>query len=296
MRESLIDAGIPLSTASEAMSGAQVGDVRRVLVAHRLVQAGILVTLLWKWSFFLFASQVYQSIPLDDPFFPNWLRSIFVLRVAFLAAAGSVALSLVTGNQSVRRSCAWIIVFSLTVMCVHQGSYNDMTFVTAWWTALWSLWFVHRMEKDDESTLLRKGAFLSRLIISVILLGGGLGKWTGEYWSGEVFYDIYFRDRDYWVFNLLRSWFEPETLRVMSTWYSRQVVVIETLAGVSLWLLPPRWAAAIGVVVLTMIAVLSNTLLFSVLTCLIALAAVGFLVRTELATDDHGRRVRLTHP
>jgi hypothetical protein len=202
----------------------------------------------------------------------------------------------VTGNQSVRRSCAWIIVFSLTVMCVHQGSYNDMTFVTAWWTALWSLWFVHRMEKDDESTLLRKGAFLSRLIISVILLGGGLGKWTGEYWSGEVFYDIYFRDRDYWVFNLLRSWFEPETLRVMSTWYSRQVVVIETLAGVSLWLLPPRWAAAIGVVVLTMIAVLSNTLLFSVLTCLIALAAVGFLVRPELATDDHGRHVRLTHP
>jgi hypothetical protein len=266
------------------MCSASVMDVRRVVVAHRLVQAGILVTLLWKWSFFRFASDIYQSYPLDDPFFPSWLRSIFVLRVAYLAAAGGVALSMVTANPSVRRSCGWIAWISLTVMCVHQGSYNDMTFVTAWWTALWSLWFVHRMEKDSESTLLQKAAFLSRLMISVILLGGGLGKWTGEYWSGEVFYDIYFRDRDYWIFNLLRSWFEPETLRIMSTWYSRQVVVIETLAGISLWLLPPRWAATIGVVVLTMIAVLSNTLLFSVLTCLIALAAVGFLVRPERAT------------
>ncbi len=243
-----------------------------------MVQLGILITLVWKWYFFAFASQIYAVIPLDDPFFPDWLRSIFVLRVAFLATVATVALNLITHHSCVRRSCSWITFTGLTILCVHQGSYNDMTFVTAWWTSVWSLWFVYRLEKDDQDMLLRKAAFLSRLIISVILLGGGLGKWTGEYWSGEVFYDIYFRDRNYWIFNLLRANFEPETLREISTWYSRQVVVIETVAGFGLWLLPPRWAAAIGVIVLTSIAVLSNTLLFSVLSCLIALAAVGFLV------------------
>ena len=58
---------------------------------------------------------------------------------------------------------------------------------------------------EDQADLLRRARVLSRLIISVILLGGAPGKWTAEYWSGEVFYDIYFRDRDFWVFNLLRA-------------------------------------------------------------------------------------------
>jgi hypothetical protein len=137
---------------------------------------------------------------------------------------------------------------------------------------------VHRLEKDDPDVLMRKAAFLSRLIISVILLGGGVGKWTSEYWSGDVLYDIYFRDRDFWLFNLLRANFEPDTLREISKWYSRQVVVTETVAGLMLWTLPPRWAAAVGVFLLTSIAVFSNMLLFSVLSCLIGLAAVGFLV------------------
>lgn len=252
--------------------------VDRTVVAHRLVQAGLIVTLMWKWSFFAFASQVYESIPLNDPFFPDWLRSILVLRVALLATIATVALSLVTANPSVRRSCSWITLAGATVLCIHQGSYNDMTFVTAWWTSLWSVWFVHRLGVDDESVLLGKAAFLSRVIISMILLGGGIGKWTAEYWSGEVFYDIYFRDRDYWIFNMLRAMFEPDSLREISTWYSRQVVVVETVTGLGLWLLPPRWAASIAVIVLFSIALLSNTLLFSVLSCLIGLAAVGFLV------------------
>lgn len=272
--------------SSAAIGRISIAQVNHAIFAHRMVQVGILATLVWKWRFFRFASDIYADIPLDDPFFPDWLRSIFVLRVAFLAVVATVALNLVTPNQIVRRWCSWITLLGLTVLSIHQGSYNDMTFVTAWWTGLWSVWFVHRLDKDDQATLLRKAAFLSRLIISVILLGGGIGKWTGEYWSGEVFYDIYFRDRDYWIFNLLRASFEPDTLREMSAWYSRKVVLIETATGLGLWLLPPRWAAAVGVVVLTSIAVLSNTLLFSVLSCLIALAAVGFLVPQERAGSE----------
>ncbi len=156
-----------------------------------------------------------------------------------------------------------------------------MTFVTAWWTSLWAVWYVHHMEDEDQASLLRRAAFLSRLIISVILLGGAAGKWTAEYWSGEVFYDIYFRDRDFWVFNLLRANFEPDALREIAMWYSRQVIVLETVAGLGLWLLPPRWAAAAGVILLTSIACFSNFLLFSVLISLIGLAAVGFFVERK---------------
>ena len=62
----------------------------------------------------------------------------------------------------------------------------------------------------QQELLIRRAAFLSRLIISLILLGGAAGKWTPEYWSGEVLFDIYFVDRDFWFFNYLRDNYEPK--------------------------------------------------------------------------------------
>ncbi len=257
------------------------GRTTRALIAHRLVQAGLILALLWKWQFFLAASRVYEAIPLDDPFFPFWLQSVWTLRVAFVSCLIAIALNFVVTNSWVQRACSWITWIGISVLCVHQASHNDMTFTTAWWTSLWSVWYVHHLGDTDENAMLRRAAFLSRAIISVILLGGAVGKWTAEYWSGEVFYDIYFRDRDFWVFNLLRARFEPETLREIATWYSRNVIVVETVAGLGLWMLPPKWAALTGVVLLTSIALFSNFLLFSVLACLIALSAVGFFVASK---------------
>ncbi|MEM9588783.1 MAG: hypothetical protein AAGA03_15985, partial [Planctomycetota bacterium] len=158
---------------------------------------------------------------------------------------------------------------------------NDMTFITTWWACAWSTWFGSRIGVDSETILLTKAARLSRVILSVVLFGGAVGKWTPEYWSGEVFYEIYFRDRDFWCFNWLRGNVDPDSLRDIATWYSRKVVIIETLAGISLWILPARWAAIIGMLIFTSIALFSNFLLFSVLTCLIGLASVGLLVKPD---------------
>lgn len=256
----------------------------KAILLHRLVQISLFVALMWKWQFFLSADRVYQEIPLADPFFPEWLQSYWTLRVAFLATVGSILISLVVGSR-LRIACGLITFAGASVLCLHQGSYNDMTFVTAWWTALWNLWFVFRIDDDDQETVLRRAAFLSRLIISMILLGGAVGKWTAEYWSGEVFWDIYFRDRDFWVFNLLRQQYDPETLREIATWYSRKVIVIETIAGFGLWLLPAKWAASIAMVVLMSIALLSNFYLFSVLLSLVGLAAAGFFAGSNKPTN-----------
>jgi len=252
--------------------------VNRAVVAHRVVQAGMLLALVWKWSFFVGASGVYAAIPLEDPFFPGWLQSVWTVRIAYIATILAIALNLVTANRPLQYVCCALTWLGTTILCIHQASYNDMTFVTAWWTSLWSLWYVHHLADDDQAGMLRRAALLSRLIISMILLGGAAGKWTAEYWTGEVFFDIYFRDRDYWLFNLLRENLEPQTLREIATWYSRKVIVLETVAGLGLWLLPARWAAAAAVILLTSIALLSNFLLFSVLLSLIGLAAVGFFV------------------
>jgi len=271
---------------------AKIPKIDRAIFAHRMVQFGILATLLWKWSFFRVVDDVYDQFPLEDPFFPEWLRSTLVFRIAFLSAVWMGITNLITSRPQIRRWCSWITLLATSTLCIHQGSYNDMTFVTAWWTSLWAIWYVYRLEQEEEPILLRKAAFLSRLIISLILLGGGVGKWTAEYWSGAVLYDIYFVDRDYWVFNILRSTANPDMLREISLWYSRQVVVLETVAGLGLWLLPARLAGLIGMIFLTAIAIFSNMLLFSVVSCLIALAGVGLLVPRKKGQSEQIQAVR----
>ena len=255
--------------------------IDRPLVVHRIVQIGLFVGLIWKWSFFVEADEIYRTIPVNDPFFPKFFESIWTLRIAYLGSLAAICGSFFFANYALRRLLGFSTVAGLTILCLHQGSYNDATFTTSWWTSLWSLWFVKYVHLDCRESDLRRPAFLSRVIISMILLGGAVGKWTAEYWSGEVLYQIYFVEREFWVFNLLRDNFDAESLQAIATWYSRKVVVVETVCGLGLWLLPPRWAAIAGITVLTSIAVFSNWLLFSVLMSLIALASVGLFVRNK---------------
>ncbi len=269
------------------MAGSSAGSVRRaeerdealLLSPLRWVLTGMLLGLLWKLAFFRVADQVYTAIPIHDGFFPEWLQQSVTLRVAFVTAATSIVVTWLASQSVMRRSAMLICGVASTVMLLHQGSYNDMTFTTIWWCNVWALWYVWRMDVDSPDDLRRKAAFLSRLMISVVLIGGAVGKWTGEYWSGQVFYEIYFRDRDFWIFNWLRSWLDPEALRWTAMVYSRQVILIETIGGLTLWLLPARWAALAGVVIFSSIAMLSNFLLFSVLGPLIGLAIAGWYVQ-----------------
>ncbi|MEM0925899.1 MAG: hypothetical protein AAGJ83_07665 [Planctomycetota bacterium] len=249
-----------------------------VLCAYLVVQVTLFIGLAWKYDYFMLADQVYHRYEILDSFFPSWLRSADVVRFAYLGSLASIVLGVVGVLPVLRLLSGASLVGCLAILLVHQASYNDMTFATSAWAAVWSVWFVTRMEVDMPDHLIRRGAFLSRVIGSMILLGGAVGKWTPEYWSGEVFYDIYFRARDFWVFNYLRETYEVETLRTLSMWYSRQVILVETLAGFGLWLLSPRKAAAVGSVIFFSIAFFSNFYLYSVLTCMVGLMAVGFFV------------------
>ena len=127
---------------------------------------------------------------------------------------------------------------------------------------------------DPIDDLLPKAKRLGLLIISMIFLGGAIGKWTPGYWSGDVLYEIYFVDRNYWVFNLLRASVETESLRDIATYYSRMVVITESCCAF-LWVLPVRIGAAAAITVMLGIVIFSNAYLFSVMFCLIGLAIVG---------------------
>lgn len=251
----------------------------RVLTSYLIVQVTLFMGLAWKWFYFEAADKVYHRILISDPFFPDWLESADVVRWVYLGSLGAIVLGVIGMLPWIRSLCGAALVVCLYLLLIHQASYNDMTFATSLWVAIWSFWFTTRMAKDEPFDLLRRGAFLARAIGSLILLGGAVGKWTPEYWSGDVFFDIYFRERNYWVFNYLRETYDAETLRTIATWYSRKVVVVETCFGMGMWLLPPKWAAVAGTAIFFSIALFSNHLLFSVLWCLVGLSAVGFFVK-----------------
>ncbi len=253
----------------------------RLEFAFRLVQWATLAAVAWKIVAFVAMVRCYYSIPLHQAFFPTLLQSPHLLSGTYLGLLGTLAMSATTRSRQWRSIACWGALICSSVLCIHQGSYNDMTFTTAWWTTLWSVWLASRLDRDQPVLLLKRAAFLSRCIVSMILLGGAVGKWTSEYWSGQALYEIYFVDRDFWFFNLLRSTLEPQSLRSAATWYSRNVILVESSCGFGLWLLPARWAALLAVSVMTSIAVFSNFNLFSVLLSLIGLASVGLFVKRQ---------------
>lgn len=241
----------------------------------RLVSIGLFVSLIWKLQTYRWLLVVYQNVPIRDQFFPGWLQSNLVLAVAYALACGLAVWGVVGCDRRLLRWQTSGLCLALATLCLHQGSYNDVTFCTAFWTSVWGWWYVRRVDRDAPAVLHDKAAFLAHSILAVILLGGAVGKMTSGYWDGAVLYDIYFADRNYWTFNVLRSWFDPAELRSIATWYSRFVILTELLGPIALVILPRRAASLVGMVILFGIALLSNLQLFSVLTCLLSLLAIG---------------------
>jgi hypothetical protein len=242
----------------------------------RVVTWGVLISLLWKFSYFIAGVRIYLAYPIRDDFFPSGLQNAYVFLLAYgLALVGAVG-SLFQMQRPRLLICQWITSLSLFVLCIHQHSFNDMTFLTTFWTSLWLLWLGGRVGVESVSSLSAKAVFLSHFVLGMVLLGGAVGKMTPGYWSGEVMYEIYFVKRDFWVFNQMRQWGDYLDLQMIARIYSRAIIMVESFCGF-IWLLPPRWASWVAITVLSGIAIFSNFFLFSVLSCLIGLALVGLI-------------------
>lgn len=239
----------------------------------KLVHVGILVSLLWKIRFYWYSLGVNEEFPLIDPFFPEFFRSQAVLMAAYVAAAVSSLLTVFVRAKMPLLILGCLSLGGLSILCLHQNAFNDVTFLTCAWSSLWCLWLTSRLGEAFE-TLYPRAAWLSHMVLSLIFFGAAIGKLTPGYWSGEVIHEIYFKSRDFWTYNLLRDSMSEEALRNAATWHSRMVVLSEFLCAF-LWLMPRKVASFVAIVVLCGIALTNNLSLFSVVTCLIALSLVG---------------------
>jgi hypothetical protein len=256
------------------ISQAEQSSRKECLSIFKTVVVAVLIALLWKVRYFCFLDYWNQAIPLqDDTFFPWFFRNQAVARWAYLMACGLATLTLFCKSQKSLFGLAAGLLATQFVLNIHQSSYNDVTFLCCGWASAWCVWMATRIN-EPIATLQPRAAWLAHAILSMIFLGGAVGKMTPEFWSGEVLYEIYFREHDYWFYNAIRYYFDAPTVREIATWHSRAVAISELVCGF-LWLMPMRIASWLALVMLLGIALTNNVLLFSVVTSLAGLAIVG---------------------
>lgn len=257
------------TTDHKLQSNSQVCEA---IVVYRVVTASIIASLLWKAAYYPAVLAIYLTYSLSDSFFPSFLSNTFVLGSMLILPVIVGVIALMVEKKSFLVFQSALTLLCMFGMCIHQGSYNDVTFLTCFWASLWCVWYAVKLGSPPQE-LIAKSKTFAIMIISLIFLGGAVGKWTPGYWSGQVLYEIYFVEREFWFFNLLRSNFQPEALREFATYYSRMVIVVESACAL-LWLLPVKLAGGIALATLVGIAIFSNIFLFSVVFCLCGLAIV----------------------
>ena len=273
------DAASVPNTVAATISEANESENRSLL---KVVIAAILISLLWKLPYYMGLDYFNRTMPLQDPFFPAFFRNQTVARMAYLIAVAVSTLLLLSKSRSILTFGSMLLVGTLFTLNIHQSGFNDVTFLCCGWSALWCLWFSTQISEANRS-LLPRAAWLSHAILSLILIGGAVGKMTPEYWSGQVLYEIYFVDRDFWFYNIIRDSCTADGLRDAATLHSRLVIVTEFACGF-LWLLPMRIASCLVLAVLMGIALTNNTMLFSVVTSLIGLSIIGLHQSKQPAT------------
>ena len=186
--------------------------------SYRVVVAFLLASLLWKSSHYPAFYNIYNSYALNDSFFPSFFSSTIVLGIVLMVPVLLGMMALMVREKPLLIVQSTVTLVCMFGMCIHQGSYNDVTFLTCFWVSLWCVWYTIKLG-TPPSELIDQSKTFAILIVSLVFLGGAVGKWTPGYWSGQVLYEIYFVDRDFWFFNLLRSNLQPEALREFATYY-----------------------------------------------------------------------------
>ena len=260
---------------------------------EQIVGCGLLVALISKVHLFFVGFKIYQQFPLDDAFFPDALQNEWLYLSTYVATLVLVMAGLMVEHRKAAIVMRCFLVATLFLLCLHQQTYNDVTFMTGFWVALWWLWFAIEKGRCQPRQLLERATTFSHLILAMIFLGGAVGKCTPGYWNGDVIYGIYFESRNHWFFNTIRSLASPDDLPVIATWYSRMIITMEWCCAF-IWIMPPRIGSALALLTLLGISCFSNPYLISVVGSLIGLSMVG-IVATVDETTHHSAVEHAAH-
>jgi hypothetical protein len=226
------------------MIGAGAPPVTRAFLALTLSILAVRLALIRR---FLTAIAVQSAVPVHDHFFPWILREPIVLATAFFVPLATELLVLRRPTPRRMRISALTVTLGAAALLVHQASYFYATWVVVFWAGTLLVWMAWNGAADPERAA-KQGPFLAQLLVGFWFLGGAAGKWTGGYWAGRPFHDLFFLHGPYLQYAQLRTSLDESTLRTLATWFSRWVVLVETAMAFTIFL-PARLASTITVVV-----------------------------------------------
>lgn len=243
------------------------------MAVFRFAMLGWYVGWYSKISMFIDEANIHLYYPLEHPSFTGF-------RVNGMVMFGALMVPMLFGLLLIKMSRLKLIIVALsTIICsvillIHVASFNDATFTTSFWAGLWLLWLAGNCERNDYD-LVRQGRRLALMTVSLMFLGGFIGKLTPEFWSGEMFYNYFFLSREILFYPWLRENLHPQQLRDLATWFSRFVVVMEG-AMMLFWLLPFKRAAPLMIFCCSCIILGSTPWLISVFGCLIGMLLANY--------------------
>ena len=226
------------------------------------------------WFFYGYFGHETFDFPVITPQFPQFfLHNGVALVVYYLPVFCLPALFI--ERRAISLSIAATLLVCATILGLHIDTYNDMTFISSFWIALWLLWFAYHI--DDRAHIARHAPFLAKCIIGLLFLGGTVGKLTPQYWSGEAFYNLVVRETPGYVGTFLLTHFSVEEQKMIIGYLSKGIIIFEGLLALSP-LYPYRIFCAFGIFSIAMLVLFRGLQILSVLSCLAGMTLACLLI------------------
>jgi len=251
--------------------------------AYRCALIFILVSIYIKIDFLIPLFKGNRNINLEiSDLFPGILSSTQIIYYGYFIPLLTLPCLLCRDRWYFIFSSIVLLVFSLC-FSLHLDTYNDATFNTSLWCSVWLLLLsISNLNIEEYKSHI---LMIAKLLVSMIFLGGFIGKLTPEYWRGDVLHDLYFMDKYNFIYPKIRSNFQPDTIKTIAHIFSLITIFTEGLMSIC-FLFSKRWFIFIGSIVCSGIVLFSHPYLFSVMGPLMAIIISTAFIKNTQSTQN----------
>lgn len=226
-------------------------------------------------SYLLFYIYAY---PVSSAQFPPFFQNPVVTTTAYYLPLFCFA-GIILRRQAVYQAISLVLLMCAAILGLHMNTYNDMTFISSFWVALWLVWYAFHIH--DHEHIQRHALFLVQCMVAMIFLGGTVGKLTPEYWSGEAFYNLIINFQPQYLGRLVHDHLSVENQKLFASIFSKIVIFVEGLLIFSPFF-PYYLFCVIGVLTVITIVLFRSWTILSVLSCL-----AGMILSCLLLVRNH---------
>ena len=262
-----------------------VKQIGKKLAAHEHI-ALIAAAVAWLIGFYFNAREYlpmlihntevqFNSHPLFEPLFLNTWVAIAAYSAPILFGLALIFIP----NLYAKLLCSVFLAMCTGTLCIHIESFNDATFVSSFWVALWMIWYC--LAKITGSFEKTHAIFWAQTVVALIFLGGFIGKLTPEYHSGEVIYELFLRHESTQPISVLRFIFDEPALKTVSIFLTLGMIAAEGAVAMGIFLSNRAFTIITCCTILT-IAFTTLISIFSVMGCILGLVIAAKILYNQV--------------